>query len=424
MNKTIYQEIDETLYTFTHSSGLRVQIVPKPGYYKKFAIFSVDFGSINKRFIIPGQQKITEVPGGVAHFLEHKLFEQEDGNVMDRYAALGASSNAATSFSRTYYYFTCTDCFAQCLALLLHFVLHPYITEESVEKEKGIISQEINMYLDSPDFVVSMNLLRLLFHNNPVREDIAGSVEDVMHTTADILRLCHSTFYSPDNMVLTVVGDVSPEEVASIVRDQIPGERRAGTLQRIFDEEPASLAGTSQIVRMDVATPLFNIGFKDHALRYTGMERVRRELAGTILKDMLFGRSSAFFEDLYNRGLINQEFYADYDIERDYAMAGLGGESKDPETVRELVAQYLQRCKRDGFNRADFEMLRNAYAGRLLKRLNVPETIGKQFSALYLQGISGFDYFSACGTITFDEINQVFEEVFLQDMAISVVLSK
>ncbi len=422
--KKEYPLFDECMYEFTHPSGLTLQFIPKPGFYKKFAIFSVDFGSVDTRFIAPGESSVTQVPDGMAHFLEHKLFEQAEGNVMDRMVALGASPNAATSFSRTYYYFTCTEHFEDCFRLLLHFVLHPYLTVDNVEKEKGIIAQEINMYQDNPDYVASMNLLRLLYHRNPVRREIAGSVKDIMGTTVEILTKCHSTFYRPSNMAVTVVGDLAFPEIRSIVCDSIPSDRPAGEIRRIFDEEPASLAGSLHVDQMEVSLPLFQIGFKDDPKRFQGLERARRDAAGNVLKEMLFGKTSAFYEALYNKGLINQEFYGDYDIERDYAMASLGGESPDPFAVQQFLREYLEQQRRMGLSRSDFEMLRNAAAGRMLKRFNSPEAIGRIFSALWLQGVSGFDYFTAYGTITFDEVCRVFEEVFCQDMALSVINPK
>lgn len=419
-----YPLFGESFQGFTHPSGLTVQFVPKPGFCKKFAIFSVDFGSINTRFIVPGEREETRVPDGMAHFLEHKLFEQPEGNVMDRLVALGASPNAATSFSRTYYYFTCTDHFAECFRLLLHFVLHPYLTPENVEKEKGIIAQEINMYLDNPDYVNSMNLLRLLYHHNPIRREIAGSVEDIMGTTVAILEKCHQTFYRPCNMNVTVVGDLDFCEIRDLVCEAIPEDAPKGEIKRIFTPEPNCLAGTLHVERRDLSLPLFQFGFKDDPSRFQGVERAKRDAAGNVLKEMLFGTTSSFFETLYERGLINQEFFGDYEIERDYAMACLGGESPDPFAVQDFLRSYLVEQKKQGLSQSDFDMLRNAGQGRLLRRFHSPESIGRIFSSVQLQGVSGFDYFTAYGTITLDDVYRVFEEVFCQDVALAVMLPK
>lgn len=424
INRKIRQEFDEKIIEYDHESGLHVQIVPKPGFYKKFAIFSVRFGSIDTEFIAPGETEPTKVPEGVAHFLEHKLFEQEDGNMLDRFVSLGASPNAATGFNWTYYYFTCNDMFEECFGLLLHFVLHPYITEQSVEKEKGIISQEINMYLDSPDFIVSMNMLKLLYHNNPIREDIAGSVESISKITSDILLKCHKTFYDPSNMCVTVVGDIDPETVEKIVNRHIPHVKREGDIKRIKVSEPLTLNGTEAIAKMDVSLPLFNIGFKDDPDGHFGISRVRREAAANVLKEMLFGKSSYFYENLYNEGVINQEFFADYDLSAEYAMFSLGGESPEPLKIKDYLLNYIEEIKKNGLDKEEFEMTRNAISGRILRRLNSPESMGRMFAASYLQGVDAFDYFTAYGTITIDECSHIFEEIFLKPMAISIVNPK
>ncbi|HPZ51401.1 MAG TPA: pitrilysin family protein, partial [Clostridia bacterium] len=388
------------------------------------AIFAVRFGSVDLEFVAPMDNHVTKVPDGVAHFLEHKLFEQEDGNMLDKFVSLGASPNAATSFNWTYYYFTCTDRFEECFGNLLYFVLNPYITEESVEKEKGIISQEINMYLDAPDFIVSMELLRLMYHNNPIRNDIAGSVESISKITADILLKCHETFYHPSNMVVTVVGDVDPKEIQDVVDRHIPKTGREGDIKRIEKEEPLALKGTESILTMDVSLPLFNIGFKDDPVKLFGSERVRREIAGSILKEMMFGKVSTFYETLYNEGVISNDFYADYETGANYALFSLGGESQKPQRVREYLEQYIEEIRKNGFDKKYFEMVKNALSGRVLRRFNSPESMGRMFASSYLIGVDAFDYFTAYGTINLDESYHIFEEVFLKPMAVSIVNPK
>lgn len=424
MDKTVYQSLGETLYTFTHPSGLRVNFVPKKGYARKFGVLSVDFGSVNTRFQVPGEKEITVVPQGIAHFLEHKLFEQEDGNVLEKYARLGASPNAATGFSHTYYYFNCTDRFEECLRLLLHFVFHPYLTEEKVEKEKGIIEQEIRMYEDDPYYRCMIGVIRLLYQNNPVRNDIAGSVEDIRSLHKDVLMKCYNAFYRPENMCLTVVADAKPERVRALVEE---AEITAGSLwglKRIQESEPTGIWKERDSCKMDVALPLFHFGFKDRNEAYEGISRVRRDLAGTIAKDLLFGRHTEFYEALYAAGLINQEFGASYEIEREFALAMVSGESAKPGEVEARVRAHLRQMAKQGLSRQDFEMVRSATAGKLLKRLNSPESLGTMLSVSYLQGIQAFDYFTACGTITFNEVCDVFQEVFLGEMAVSLVESE
>lgn len=420
MDKTVYKNLGETLYTFTHSSGLPVHFVCKKGYARKFAVLAVDFGSVNTCFQVAGAG-VTRVPQGIAHFLEHKLFEQEDGNVLEKYAGLGASPNAATGFSNTYYYFNCTHRFAECLALLLHFVFHPYLTEENVEKEKGIIEQEIHMYDDDPYYQNMLGVIRLLYRHNPVRNDIAGSVKDIRSLTPELLMKCYHTFYRPTNMCLTIVADEDPESIRGLVaRADIPAADILG-VRRIAQPEPAGIWQQRSSCKMDVPLPLFHFGFKDQPQRFCGIDRVRRDLSGTIAKELLFGRHTPFYEEMYASGLINQEFGASYEIEREFALAMISGETGKPKEVEDRVRGYLQQVGAQGLPREDFKMVRSSLAGKMLKRLNSPESLGIMTAVSYLQGVQAFDYFTSCGTITFDEVDQVFREVFLGEMAVSLV---
>ena len=421
MDKKFYSQVNETIYEYDHASGLHVQIIPKEGYNKKFAILTVDFGSVNTEFILPGENEVTKVPGGIAHFLEHKLFEQKDADILEQFARLGASANAATSFSRTYYYFTATENFEECFDLLLYFVFNPYLTKENVEKEKGIITQEINMYLDNPYFISSMNLQRAIYHNNPIRNDIAGTCEDVMSIDVDVLKKVYNAFYTPSNMSLVVVGDVNPDNITPAVDKAFNHIKKVDLPKRVSWNEPSCLNEARVEEKMSVAMPIFCIGFKDDNEKYIGNERVRREMAGGILSNMLFGPTSEFYEKVYNKGIINQSFYAGYDIERDCAFFTMGGESEHVDELIDEIKEYIRQLDENGLDEEEFLMIRNSMEGEMIRAFNSPESIGKIFGRCYLQGISGFDYFLACGTITFQEVVDVFKSVLLGDMAVSVV---
>ena len=217
----VYEKLGETLYEYVHESGLKVLFVKKPGYNKKTAMFGTNYGSIDNVFKVQGSDKEIVVPDGIAHFLEHKLFEQEDGNMLDKFSKLGASPNAFTSFNQTVYYFSCADLFEENFRMLLSYVQNPWLTDENVEKEKGIIGQEIRMYEDNPNWRVFFNLLDCLYVNHPVKLDIAGSIESISKITKELLYDCYHTFYTPSNMVVVVVGDLVPEEVFSIVENMI-----------------------------------------------------------------------------------------------------------------------------------------------------------------------------------------------------------
>lgn len=411
----------EKIYEFTHGSGLRVQLIPKPGYQKKFAVAAVNFGASCTRFITAAGDSIS-VPEGTAHFLEHKLFEQPDFNVSERLAALGADSNAGTSFGRTVYYFKTTENFEECFRILLGFVTNPYITDESVEKEKGIICREIKMYEDSPEYAASMNLFRAMYHNNPVRNEIAGTVESVKATDRETLELCYRNFYCPSNMVVTVSGDVDIAAVKRITEECIPDGFNARPATPVYEEEPESVASERVDCFMDVSSPVFCVGFKDnHAPSSNGYELLKRGIAGTVLKVILFGRSSAFFENLYDRGLITQEFYADYEAEREYAAACVGGESEKPLEVLEEIKKLIERVKHDSISETDFERVKRSLLGGMIQRFNSPEAAGRFFSNIALLGVFGFDYFEACVKITIDDVKKVFDEVYTVTPVISIV---
>ncbi|MBQ8164504.1 MAG: insulinase family protein [Clostridia bacterium] len=414
-------ELGEKLYEFTHSSGLKVQIIPKKGIYKKFAVISVGFGAVNTKFILPGQSEITTVPDGVAHFLEHKLFEQPDGNMLERFNAAGARTNAATGFSKTYYYFNCTENFDICFDMLMHFVTHPYITPENVEKEKGIICREIKMYEDNPEYVSSMNLFKLLYHKNPVRKEIAGSVKSVTETTPQDLMLCYDNFYIPSNMVLTVVGDLETEKIYDEVCRHFDGFERKECPVKYFEREPDSVVAYRSEKKMDVSRSMFAIGYKNDPSVLIGDEYLIHGLAGNILCNMLFDKSSVFFEKMYEKGLIDYSFSSDFELDRNYAAASLGGESDNPEELLKYVNEYISETSANGINENDFIRVKRSLLGSDIRMLAFPESIGKLFSSMYLQGIQGFDYFNVYGKITANDVRKVLERVYMREPVMSVV---
>ncbi|MBE7064244.1 MAG: insulinase family protein [Ruminococcaceae bacterium] len=414
-------KLGEKLYEFTHSSGLKVQFIPKAGTYKKFAILSVGFGSVNTKFILPGKLQITTVPDGVAHFLEHKLFEQPEGNMLEKFNAAGARTNAATGFSKTYYYINCTDNFDKSFDMLLHFVTHPYITPENVEKEKGIICREIKMYEDNPEYVSSMNLFKLIYHNNPVKKEIAGSVKSVTDTTPSDLMLCYENFYVPSNMVLTVVGDLDVNRIYDAVCKNFDSIPLKEIPQKYFECEPDSVVGYRSEQKMDVSRPMFAIGYKNDPSVLKGDEYLIHGLAGNILCNMLFDKSSDFFEKMYEKGLIDYSFASDFELDRNYACASLSGESDDPEELLKYVNEYISETASKGIDKVSFTRIKRSLLGSDIRMLTFPESVGKLFSSMYLQGVHGFDYFNVYGKITESDIYNVLKNVYMKEPAMSVV---
>ena len=416
-----YNNIDETMHIYEHKSGLKAFVIPKKGYSKKYATFSTHYGSINTEFIVPGENNATRTPDGVAHFLEHKLFEQKDGSIMDKFSALGSNPNAYTGFSQTVYLFSCTDKFNENFKLLLDFVQNPYITAESVEKEKGIIGQEIKMYEDDPGWRSFFNLLKAFYKSNPVRVDIAGSVESISKIDKDILYKCYNTFYHPSNMVILVVGDVEPQEVFEQVEKSINAISKP-EITRIFPRETEQINKDYAEQGLAVSTPLFQMGFKDNRLDTKGIEVLKHEIAVKILLEMIMGKSSALYNKLYGEGLINSTFESDFTIEESYAFSMFGGESADPQKVREKISEEINRIQSHGLDKNNYERIRRALNGRLIRQMNSIERISHSFISVYFKDVNIFNYFDVYDKITFEYIDEIFKGHFnLDNLALSVI---
>lgn len=417
-----YDKAGEVLYKYVHSSGLKAFVIPRKGYSKKYATFSTHYGSIDNEFVIPGDDQPTKVPDGIAHFLEHKLFEQKDGSVMNKFSMLGSNPNAYTSFNQTVYLFSCTDRFEENLDLLLNYVQNPYITEESVEKEKGIIGQEIMMYQDDPGWRAFFNLLGAFYSKLPVKIDIAGSVESISKIDKDTLYKCYNTFYHPSNMVIMVVGDVEPQSVFNKVEAALEKTDARPAIKRILPQEPGAINKSYAEQSLAVSMPIFQMGYRDNRLDGSGIELLMHEVAVKLLLDMLVGRSSSLYEQLYSEGLLNSSFEFDFTIEEGYAFSVLGGESPDPMKVREKFCQMVEEMKKSGLNREAYERLIRAMLGRYMRQFNSVERISHSFISVYFKGVNMFDYLEVYDKISFEYVNEVFKEHFSKEnLALSVI---
>lgn len=407
------RELKETLYHYRVDPGMDLYVLPRPGYQKKYAIFSTRFGSIDNSFRVEPEKEFICLPDGVAHFLEHKLFEDERGNVFDRFAALGASANAYTSFSQTAYLFSCTTNFRENLGHLLDFVQEPYFTEQTVQKEQGIIGQEIKMYEDHPHWQVFFNLLAGLYCEHPVRNDIAGTVESIAKINPELLHRCYSTFYHPANMALFVVGDLDPHAVEAQVAENFSARtyKPLGTIVRSFPDEPEDIKKERTVQELVVSEPILYVGFKDMVVeKLQGRDLMRREILMELLLDVLFGSSEEFYNELYHEDLIDENFGSEYTAEINYGYSMIGGETKDPERLYRQIMSAIAKTREKGISEEQFERHRRKVLGGYIKRFNSLEFIANNFLAYRFRGTDLFQLPSILHEVRREEAAALIEE--------------
>lgn len=418
MEQLTYHDTDETVFFEQLDNGLSVYLLQKKGYEKTYATFTTRYGSIDNRFKKDGDW--VTVPDGIAHFLEHKMFESEQGDVFQEFGRLGASANAFTSFSRTAYLFSATSLIEQNLETLIDFVQDPYFTPESVEKEKGIITQEIQMYQDNPGWRLFFGLIESMYANHPVRIDIAGTPESIDKITADDLYTCYRTFYHPSNMVLFVVGNINPAETLELIKQNQAKKDYTDrpAIERDYGTEPKEVARPRFELELDVKTPKVLIGYKDESLR--GEEQVRREMTSELLLHLLFDQTSSTYLELYDDGLIDDTFSFDYSSEEEFAFATFGMETEDPDRFIEAYEKLL--AERPSFSETEVVRKRNMMQGKFLRSLNSPEFIANQFSRHALADTNLFALPTLIASITKEEIEARFDELFaLENRAVSIV---
>lgn len=421
IKKHNYDDISEVLYEYEHKCGLKAFVIPKKGYKKIFATFGTHYGSLNNIFIDPDTKKEIRVPDGIAHFLEHKLFEQKDGNVMDTFSKLGANTNAYTGFAETVYLFSCTNNFKDNFNTLLNFVQEPYLTEENVESEKGIIAQEINMLKDSGTRVVFLNLLEGLYKNNPVKIDIGGTVESISKITPELLYKCYNTFYHPSNMMVLVVGDVDPNEVFEIVDKNIQVTDTLD-IKRIYPDEPDEVNKKVVRDRKEIARPLFLMGYKDNEVYIDGYDKLKKDVCINLLLDIIMGNSSNLYSDMYSQGLINTTFGYDYTIEENYAFSNFGGETDEPEKVKDMILAEIERIKRDGIKKEDFLREKKSQIGDFIREFERIDTVSTTFIENYFKGVISLDFYRVLEEVTIEDLMYYLKEHFKEErLALSIV---
>ena len=420
--KTLYPRIGEEVIWTTLENGLPVCIVPKKDYLRKYALFATRYGGMDMRFQLNGQW--LDTPAGIAHYLEHKMFDTKEGNALQELARNGAEPNAFTSNAITCYYFDSTEKFYENLEILLSFVSVPYFTDESVEKEQGIIAQEINMIEDNPEWQVYKRLMQALYHTSPARTSVAGSVASLRQITAQTLYDCHKAFYTPSNMCLVVVGDVDVRQVLDTARRVLPAASGPQIPRDHGPEEALTAAQPEVSCTMEVAMPTFLLGFKC-APQADGPAQMRSTAIGELACDLMMGESSPLYARLYSQGLINGSFGASYDILPGAAYVYAGGDSKEPHAVAQAILAEARRIAAEGLDEAYYRRIVNANFGAALKALNSFESIAVSMAEGCFRRYDPYRFPEVYDGITQQDVVDFIRDSFVEShMALSIIYPK
>ena len=423
MEKIYFETLKETLYHEKMANGLQVYLLPKMGFEKTYGLFSTKIGAIDTTFIPLNKDEMIKVEDGIAHFLEHKMFDMSDGDASEKFAKLGASTNAFTSSSRTAYLFSTTSNEYACIELLLDFVQKLEITPESVEKEKGIIGQEIKMYDDDPDWQVYFGSIQNLYQQHPVAVDIAGTVETVNRTDKDMLELCYNTFYHPSNMMIFVVGNIDPDKAMATIKENQDKKNFSLANPIVLKKvnEPKEIKTKEKVLTMDVEMNKIIVSIKVNEILENPKDKIKRELALNLLFDLLFSKSAKLYNDWLNQGIINDSFSASFTQERDYAFIQIGCDCNDYETLKEKLLDLIKDFDTIKIDQEDFNRIKKKNIGLFINMFNSPESIANLFSRYYFEGTNAFDLVDEVAKLAIDDIYDVFKYFDLQYTSVCIV---
>lgn len=409
MNEKYYKQIDEKVYEAELNNGLKLFIIPKKGFQKTFVTYTTQFGSLDNKFKPHGSDTYVTVPDGVAHFLEHKLFENEEEDLFTAFAEDNAQVNAFTSFDRTSYLFSATDNVDRNIKRLLTMVETPYFTKETVDKEKGIIEEEIKMYQEQPGYKLMFNTLKAMYETHPIRVDIAGSVESIYEITKDDLYLCYETFYHPSNMVLFVVGDVDAEHIYEVIAEHENKRDKVNQPQIVRDalNEKSEVNEFNVTESMKLQSPRLMLGFKNETLKNEPNEAyVKRDLEMTLFYEMVFGEEIDFYQTLLNQDLIDETFGYQFVLEPTYSFSVITSATQYPDKLKALLLEELENTQGKLSDAEAFNLLKKQFIGEFISGLNSPEYIANQYTKLYFEGVSLFDLLDIVESITLDSVNE------------------
>lgn len=422
MNKKEYQQINEVLYTEVLENGLTVYLLPKKDYNKTYGLFTTNYGSIDNEFVPLGQEEFVKVPDGIAHFLEHKMFEKEDGDVFQQFGRQGASANAFTSFTKTSYLFSTTDQVETNLETLLNFVQDPYFTKETVDKEKGIIGQEIQMYLDDANWRLFFGTLGNMYPKHPLHIDIAGTVASINEITAEDLYTCYNTFYHPSNMTLFVVGKMDPEEMMAFIRENQAAKTfaKAKPIKRHFPKETAADIVKESSIEMAISRPKVIVGLKGlDEVPTDGKALLKYKTTANLLFQLLFGNTSQNYLNLYNEGLLDDSFGYEFSLDRSFHFADFGGDSDQPEQLAERIEAILfSAAGSSEVTEENLSLLKKKMIGKYFQSLNSLEYIANQFSQSLYGEATLFDTPEVIESIQLSDV-QTFAQTFIKEDGVS-----
>lgn len=417
--------LKENLYHEKLENNLNVFFMPKKGFTKKYAIFATDYGSNDLEFISPFDKTHISLNDGIAHFLEHKMFEQPDGmDAFAKFSEFGANANAFTNFNMTAYLFATTDNFYDSLNHLISYVQTPHFTDENVEKEKGIIAQEIKMYEDNADWQLFFNTLKAMYINHHNNIDIAGTVESIYKITKEELYSCYNAFYSPSNMAVFVIGDLEWEEVkASIIKTVKDDNKFSGKIQRINKPEPDRINMKKISQKMEVSIPMFCLGYKDKMQKdLEGSEVLHKSICTDIILDCIFKKGSDLNEKLYMQQLIYESLSCDYSSHNDFGYTTISGETRDLEKTIGIIKDTLEKYKIDGISESDFKRIKKMKIGSFIRSFDSIENIANSFLGYFFEGINYFDILGKMEKITIEDVNDRLREHFDEEMSVTSLI--
>ena len=412
--------VKEKIYVEKMKNGLTVMIIPRENTNKKYAIIGTHFGSVDNEFVVPGEEKSSKIPDGVAHFLEHKMFEQENGtNSLDVLSNIGVDANAYTTNDYTAYLIDATNNFDEAFKELMNYVQHPYFTDENVKKEQGIIEQEINMYEDDPGTRVYMEALKCMYSESPVRIDIAGSVQSINEINKEILYNCYNTFYNPSNMCLVICGDFKAEEIIKKVEENLVEKELQGDIQRIYPKEPKEVKNKESEKVMNVSQPIFVIGIKENSEEQVNAKKV---LTVEIILEILLGKSSELYKKMYeNKDLIVPLDY-DYEFSQSYSHIIISSQAKDPKKIFEEIKKQVKKYIESGIHEEEFERIKKKIYGEYVMQYNDIDVISRNLLADHFKGIKPFEFIEEFKSLNINYANEILRKMFKEEnMVISIV---